>query len=44
MLTDICLLWLGMQVNAPVWYYVLVIAMFVIQAISFGIKVGEKIK
>lgn len=38
MLADICLVWIGLQLNAPVWYYCLIGARFLISVIQFGLK------
>lgn len=41
MLADILLFWIGMQLNAPVWYYILIAVRFVINALNVGIKLGK---
>ena len=38
----ICLFWIGMQLNAPVWYYILAGFAFFMQIISFGLKMFNK--
>lgn len=38
----ICLFWIGMQLNAPVWYYVLAGFAFFLNLISFGLKMFNK--
>ena len=38
----ICLFWIGMQLNAPVWYYILAGFAFFMQILSFGLKMFNK--
>lgn len=38
MIIDICLIWIGMQLNAPVWYYCLVGFALFLNTLSFGLK------
>lgn len=40
MIIYICLGWIGMQLNAPVWYYVMLGIGVLINAIAFGQKLG----
>lgn len=42
MLIDICLIWIGMQLNAPVWYYGLVCFALFLNTISFGLRMFSK--
>ena len=42
MLIDICLIWVGMQLNAPVWYYFLVGFALFVNIISYGIKMFNR--
>lgn len=36
MLSAICLMWIGLQLNAPAWYYVILVIVFIISFINFG--------
>lgn len=38
MIGSILLIWIGMQLNAPVWFYALIGVRFLISVIQFGIK------
>ena len=38
MITCICLIWIGMQLSAPVWYYTLLGVAMLLSIINFGIK------
>lgn len=42
MFFTICLFWIGMQLNAPVWYYFLAGFGFFCSILSFGIKMFNK--
>ena len=42
MLIDICLLWIGMQLNAPVWYYCFVGFAIFVNIISYGLKMFNR--
>lgn len=42
MFIDICLIWIGMQLNAPAWYYCLVGFAFIVNVISFGRNMFNK--
>ena len=42
MFIDICLLWIGMQLNAPVWYYCIVGFCMFVSIISYGMKMFNK--
>ena len=42
MIIDICLIWVGMQLNAPVWYYCLVGFALFCNVISFGLRMFNK--
>lgn len=45
MIAAICLFWIGTQLNAPSWYYALLIVFVVMKVFSFGInmyKEGKK--
>ena len=42
MLIDICLVWIGMQLNAPVWYYLLIGVRLFFNMTSFGLKMFNK--
>lgn len=42
MLVDICLVWIGMQLNAPVWYYCLVGFRCFTNIISYGLRMFNK--
>ena len=42
MLIDICLIWIGMQLNAPVWYYCLVGFAFFYNIILYGLRMFRK--
>lgn len=41
MLADILLFWIGMQLNAPTWFYIILGVRFVINALNVGIKLGK---
>lgn len=43
MLADILLLWIGVQLDAPTWFYILLGVRFVINLVNFGIKLGKNI-
>lgn len=38
MITLICLWWIGCQLSAPTWYYVLLGVGFILQIINFGLR------
>ena len=38
MITDILLFWIGLQLNAPTWFWWLLGVKFVIEFFGFGIK------
>ena len=42
MLIDILLIWIGMQLNAPVWYFCLVGFAIFCNSISYGLKMYNK--
>ena len=42
MIFDICLIWVGMQLNAPVWYYCLIGFAFFCHILSFGMNMFNK--
>ena len=42
MLIDICLIWIGMQLNAPNWYYWLVGFAIFCNIISYGLRMFHK--
>lgn len=42
MITEICLAWIGFQINAPTEYFVLVGVGFFFKLISYGIKMYNK--
>lgn len=42
MFTIICLAWVGMQLNAPTWYFTLLVIMAVLKIISFGLEMYNK--
>lgn len=41
MLTNILLVWIGMQLKAPTWYYILVGVKFSIKLIRFVVAIYE---
>lgn len=41
MIADILLFWIGLQLNAPGWFYILVAVRFIIGALNAGIKLGK---
>lgn len=41
MITDILLFWIGLQLNAPGWYWFLLGSKFIIETISLGVKLGK---
>ena len=43
MLGDILLFWIGLQLNAPGWFWVLLGIRFTINLLSFGIKLGKNV-
>lgn len=42
MIFSICLLWVGFQLNAPTWYYALLVFALILQVLNLGIKLGKK--
>ena len=42
MLCHICLFWIGMQLNAPSWYYWLMGISFVLNMISYGLRMFNR--
>lgn len=42
MITAICLAWIGFQLNAPTWYFVLVGVGFFFKLISYGNEMYKK--
>lgn len=42
MINTICLIWVGMQFNAPIWYFCLLGFALFIQILSYGIKMFNK--
>lgn len=43
MITLFLLIYTGVQISAPWWYYTLVGISFLIKVLGFGIKWGEKV-
>ena len=41
MVSFICLIWVGLKLQAPTWYFVLLIFGFVIRLLDIGIKLGK---
>lgn len=41
MLADILLYWIGVQLNAPICFYILLGLRFTINLVNFGIKLGK---
>ena len=44
MISLICLIWIGLRLSAPTWYYALLGFGLVIKLIDLGIKLGESSK
>lgn len=44
MITCICLIWVGLRLSAPTWYYALLGFGLVVNLINLGIKLGESSK
>ena len=42
MLADILLWWIGLQLNAPTWYFVVIGFLLLCQVINFGITMYKK--
>ena len=44
MITCICLIWVGLRLNAPAWYFVLLCFGILIKILDLGIKLGKSSK
>lgn len=44
MINCICLIWVGLRLSAPTWYYALLGFGLVVNLINLGIKLGESSK
>lgn len=42
MLIDILLWWIGLQLNAPTWYFVIIGVLLLVQLINFGLTMYKK--
>ena len=42
MIMVICMIWIGMQLNAPVWYYCLLGLILFLNVISYGLRMFNK--
>lgn len=42
MIGIICLAWVGVQLNAPTWYYGLLIFAFILNLIDYGVRMYKK--
>lgn len=44
MLTVLLMIYLGMQLNVPAWYYIICVLMMIIQAVKLGIEIQKSIE
>ena len=44
MFADICLIWIGIQLHAPAWFYILIAIRLLINMMNCGIKLGKAVK
>lgn len=44
MLVMICVLWIGITLNAPTWFYVLLGLSAIIKTAQTGVKIGKNAK
>lgn len=44
MLTVLLMIYLGLQLSVPSWYYIICVLMMIIQAVKLGIKIKKNIE
>lgn len=44
MLTVLLMIYLGLQLSVPSWYYIICVLMMIIQAVKLGIKIQKNIE
>ena len=44
MISSILFLFIGLRIEAPVWYYIVLSFYFIVKVVSTGIEIGKKMK
>lgn len=44
MLTVLLMIYLGVQLSVPTWYYIICVLMMIIQAVKLGIEIQKSIE